>query len=83
MDGAYIPDDHILAEMTKKNYYTNETIETCNHDIMIERNHQKQEILNKMVSLPKVWGSIPYSVYYFSCNLDDVLHNKANMCRDE
>lgn len=79
MDGAYIPDDNVIEGTEEKNQYMEETIETKKVQMTIDRNHQKQEILDKMTGLSKVWGSIPYSVYYFSCNMDHVLHNKANL----
>lgn len=81
MDGAYIPDENIVESTNDKNIYNDEQIVTSKVHSTIIRNHQKQEILYKMIGLNKVWGSIPYSVYYFSCNMDHVLHNKANLSR--
>ncbi|WP_010243886.1 hypothetical protein [Acetivibrio cellulolyticus] len=81
MDGAYIPDENIVESTNEKNIYSDEQIFTSKVQSTINRNHQKQEILYKMIGLNKVWGSIPYSVYYFSCNMDHVLHNKANLNR--
>ena len=34
--------------------------------------------VERLASLNKVWVSIPYSVYYMSCNLDHVLYGKLN-----
>lgn len=81
MDGAYIPDENIVESTYEKNMYCDEQIFTSKVQSTINRNHQKQEILCKMIGLNKVWGSIPYSVYYFSCNMDHVLHNEANLSR--
>lgn len=83
MDGAYVPDDNVIDGIKDKNQYTEKNIETTKIKMTIDRNHQKQEIINKMVGLSKVWVSIPYSVYYFSCNMDHVLHGKANLRREE
>lgn len=30
-----------------------------------------------------MWGSIPYSIYFFSCNLEHVLHGDANVKWEE
>lgn len=81
MDGAYIPDENIVESTYDKNIYSDEKIFTSKVQSTINRNHQKQEILCRMIGLNKVWGSIPYSVYYFSCNIDHVLHNEANLSR--
>lgn len=83
MDGSYIPDENIVEGTNDKNIYTDEQIVTSKVHGTIIRNHQKQEILNRMTGLNKVWGSIPYSVHYFSCNMDHVLHNEANLSRVE
>ena len=81
MDGAYIPDENIVESANDKNTYSEEQIITSKVQAMILRNHQKKEILDRIIGLNKVWGSIPYSVYYFSCNMDHVLHNEANLSR--
>lgn len=83
MDGAYIPDENIIEGANSKSIYKEHQIITSKVQSMIERNHRKQEILDKMIGLEKVYGSIPYSVYYFSCNMDHVLHNEANLGRAE
>lgn len=81
MDGAYIPDENIVESKNDKNTYSKEQIVTSKVQATILRNHQKQEILDRMIGINKIWGSIPYSVYYFSCNMDHVLHNEANISR--
>ena len=43
-----------------------------------ERNARKRANLDRLSSLAAVWGSVPYSVHYMSCNLDHVLHGEAN-----
>lgn len=83
MDGAYIPDENIFEGTKEKNQYMEESIETAKVKMTIDRNHQKQEILYRMINLSKVWVSIPYSVYYFSCNMDHVLHNRANLSKED
>ncbi|WP_249029021.1 hypothetical protein [Tannockella kyphosi] len=78
MDGAYIPDTAIV-ENECKIHYEKDVINTNDVKRIMIRNQQKRENLNRLIHLPKVWNSIPYSVYFFSCNLDDVLHGEANL----
>ena len=76
-DGAYIPDDNI---MEKENYldikYEN-GIYTNNKAGVVTRNQQKRDNLYRLRSCGIIW-TIPYSLYYMSCNLDHVLYNKQN-----
>lgn len=80
-DGAFISETDIVDGSDHKNEYTEEHIVTSKVQKTIERNLQKQEILDRMTGLNKVCRSIPYSVYYFSCNMDHVLHGEANLSR--
>lgn len=84
MDGAYVKDSDIKVDVNEKTniFYTDEKIILKDNYLkqkIISRNRQKSDILNKLISLKKVWRTIPYSVYFFSCNLDHVLHGNANM----
>lgn len=63
--------------------YTNNSILTNKVDQMKRRNSQKSAILNRLIALNTVWKIIPYSVYFFSCNIDHVLHNNPNLAENE
>ena len=77
-DGAYIPEDRILEEQDcNEILYESDGIHTLNRQAIIRRNQQKQENLYRLTSTGQIW-KIPYKVYYMSCNLDHVLHNKRN-----
>ncbi|MCC8080395.1 MAG: hypothetical protein LIO57_10175 [Oscillospiraceae bacterium] len=79
MDGAYIPNENIIEDAgAVKTFYSPTSIRTRSKDNIMQRNRQKRENLDKLSGAKCVWGSIPYSVYYMSCNLDHVLHNKQN-----
>lgn len=81
MDGAFIPDGAIVQEDKKgKRYpfYTTTQIQTPDPAAIIARNARKSRNIAKMSSIGKV-GGIPYSLYYFSCNLDHVLHGDDNL----
>ena len=77
-DGAYIPDDNI---MEKENYldirYENDGIYTNNKASVMTRNQQKRDNIYRLRSCGIIW-TIPYSLYYMSCNLDHVLYDKKN-----
>ncbi|SEH25142.1 hypothetical protein SAMN05216583_106135 [Selenomonas sp. KH1T6] len=79
MDGAYVPAASIIenSDAEKPLYFENE-LQTSNPEHIKQRNRHKQEKLNRMCKLKKVWVSIPYQAYYMSCNLDHVLYGKLN-----
>lgn len=83
-DGAFIPDVHVIVgerEYKKYPFYLNDSIVTINSEeqkkIQI-RNHRKVSNLKRIIALPKV-RTIPFGVYYFSCNMDHVFHDDANL----
>lgn len=78
MDGAYIPDENIIEDSSVTEIvYSLTNIRTNNKSNIIERNRQKSANINKICTTPAVWD-IPYRVFYMSCNLDHVLHDKIN-----
>lgn len=81
-DGAYVSNDCILKDTCEKPIYDLKTIRTVNPQGIINRNLQKSFVLNKICATPKIWG-VPYHVFYMSCNLDHVLHNKLNSSDEE
>mgnify|MGYP006988841146 CR=1 FL=1 len=82
-DGAFIPDENIIEESgLENNVYEDDGIHTLNVDGIIKRNAQKTENLDRLRRRGSIWD-IPYRVYYMSCNLDHVLHNKRNSTNDE
>ena len=83
-DGTFIKDDFVLEDMNhEKAFYTMEYIKTNKRKNIICRNERKSSILNKLYQTNFI-GKIPYKVYYFSCNLEHVLHNSQNTpCRQK
>lgn len=88
MDGAFIPDAQIVEKTpetpidpsnSKKLYYADNQIFVNNINDTQQRNHQKQSVLNRLITLNSVWKTIPYSIYFFSCNLDHVIHEERNL----
>lgn len=82
-DGAYVENTQVIEDMSKgKTFYTETEILTSNKKGIEKRNERKTNNLNKLSVLNKV-GGISYHVYYMSCNLDHVLHNKLNSTDEE
>lgn len=77
-DGAFIKSDYVVEDSScNKIFYTPTSIVTNKRDLIIERNTRKSAILSKLYNTSHI-GRIPYKVYFFSCNLEHVLHNSQN-----
>ena len=89
MDGAFLKDSDIIkfSDSTvgrEKTYYDEESgkIVCVNPVAIAERNRHKREILASLVNMESLTvGSkrIPYSIFFFSSNLDHFLHMNANV----
>ncbi len=78
-DGAYVDNQYITVENNIKGFvYSSEMIKAQSVEVVLQRNVKKQQILNRLETYSEIAG-IPYSMYYFSCNLEHILHNKINM----
>ncbi|HAT4320533.1 TPA: hypothetical protein I9071_001653 [Clostridium perfringens] len=77
-DGTYINDDFVKQSPTNELIYEEECIWAKDIKFICDRNKRKSSILNKLYSTPKISGA-DYSMYYFSCNLDHVLHDEQNL----
>lgn len=85
MDGVYL-DDSVIHEDTSAvdPIYKDDGIYTYNVDGIKLRNKIKRQRLDGILDIKKVLSnSVPYSVYYFSSNMDHVLHNNANLSKEE
>ena len=82
MDGAFIDDSFIVEDVTKDDFiYTLESIIVLNRQEAIERKRENLNILSSRTAV--MWNSIPYKIYYMSCNLDHVLHDNLNATDEE
>ena len=77
-DGAFIGGDKVIYDPSERIHYELDCIRTENCEGTKSRNRQKSANVRRLIPLPKVWVSVPYSIYFFSCNLDHVLHDDAN-----
>jgi len=81
-DGAFI-DETLICHKECKIHYTTEKIEVDNVNYIRLRNRKKTEIVNRLITTTSIYNGIPYEIYFFSCNLEHVLHDKQNVLREE
>jgi hypothetical protein len=77
-DGAFVREDFIQVDDVEGFIYSPEFIRSKSIESVLQRNQKKSAIINKLCACPEISG-IPYSMYYFSCNLEHILHNECNI----
>lgn len=82
-DGAFICDENIKLSDNNKIIYTQDEILTKDVEYIVDIHKKKQSILNHLISMPSIYNGVDYEIYYFSRNLEHVLHNRADCSRDE
>lgn len=80
-DGAYVNEFYINEGPVSKFHYSPEAITARSIQEVLERNVKKSALMNRLSTLTKI-SNLPYSIYYFSCNLDHALHNIYNLDDD-
>lgn len=78
MDGAYIDPSAIKYGNVDRFKYSSDCITFSNIDEVKIRNERKARVLDKLSTTMKIC-KIDYCMYYFSCNLEHVLHNEHNL----
>ena len=73
-DGAFIPSSQIKQSKKGKTEYFETHIEAKNQNRLIRRNISKRAIVYHLAKSEYVAG-FPYEIYFFSRNLEHVLHN--------
>lgn len=73
-DGAFVPSDRVIFNENENLKYYSDRIETKNVDWIKERNEGKKHVAQRLRSTNKI-GGIPYSILFFSRNLEHVLHD--------
>lgn len=80
MDGIFIEEDNIYQDNTVDGFiYQDDGIYANDRDRVIRRNNNKKNLLNLLISTNRVFRSVPYRVFYFSCNMEHVLHNEKQV----
>jgi hypothetical protein len=83
-DGAYVSNDFVIQENANTQpFYEDSCIRTCRADMLIDRNCKKAAVLDRLIKTPMVYLRVPYSAYYFSCNLEHYFHNNANVPNEQ
>lgn len=87
LDGCYISDDNVIYDKTSINpFYDADKIKTNRVAQIQQRNKDKSDNINHLLTVnnftyDKV--TVPYKLYFMSCNLDHVLYNKNNLTDEE
>lgn len=81
-DGAFIPVSQVKPSSSGKTEYFETYIEAKNQNRLIRRNISKRAIVYHLMKSENVAG-IPYEIYYFSRNMEHVLHNIPQDLSDE
>jgi hypothetical protein len=81
-DGAFIPSGCVVAGDIERLCYEENQIVARNPLLTIERNSKKAQVLSRLYPIDTI-GKTPYSVYYFSRNIEHVLHNISEDLTDD
>lgn len=81
-DGAFIPSTQIKQSDTGKTEYFEGYIAAKNKDRLVRRNMSKRNIVYRLANSEHVSG-FPYEIYYFSRNVEHVLHNISKDLTDK
>lgn len=76
-DGAFIPPERVICGGTENARYKDTCIETLSVDSLRSRNEYKTMAANALSKLTCV-DKIPYAFYYFSRNIEHVLHDRSD-----
>jgi len=84
MDGAYISPESIIHHCDHDTpYYNSDKILHSKSEELKKTHDRKMLNLNRLITLPNVSRTIPFSIYFFSCNLDHVICGNANLTKRE
>ena len=88
-DGAFVSGAQIVQSSSDQTKYCETHIEARDKNRLMRRNISKRSIVHHLMKLKKLkktdilQQSIPYEIYYFSRNLEHVLHNVSGSLSDE
>ena len=76
-DGAFIPTERVIRGGTENAHYKDTFIETLSVDSIRSRNELKTAAAQALCKLSDV-ENVPYAFYYFSRNIEHVLHDRSD-----
>lgn len=87
LDGAFAPDDIVIQEDVEHTQYFDNQIICKDRELFLRTKNNKEANLLHLASISQISIPngivVPYSIFYMSCNLDHVLHNKRNSTKEE
>lgn len=87
LDGAFVSSDIIFEGDTEAAQYYDDKIICKDRTLFLKSHDNKRNNILHLSNISQIkipTGIIvPYSIYYMSCNLDHVLHNKRNSTKSE
>ena len=87
LDGAFAPDNIVVeGDVEDAQYYDDKIVCRDRLQFLKSKNNKEKNLLHlsllTSISIPN-GIVVPYSVFYMSCNLDHVLHNKRNSSKEQ
>lgn len=84
IDGTFVTNDMCIENPDYDCFfYSSDGIYHKNREKIIERNKKKSENINVLIGMSSLFkGKVPYRIFYFSQNIEHVLHNKLNLLED-
>ena len=82
-DGAFIPSKQVFQSESGVTEYSETGIWAKNRDRLIRRNISKRGIIYYLFHTNQLPMGFPYEIYYFSRNLEHVLHNISEDLSDD
>lgn len=80
MDGAFIDESLIHEDVEQDEFrYDLSGIYYRSKEKVIKRNDHKKKIIETLINTSTVFRNVKYRVFFLSCNLEHVFHNKLNV----
>ena len=76
-DGVFIPKEDVEYGDVGKFFYEDKRILSYAPLDAVGRNNRKSKIIKKLLNVSQI-DSVPYSIYFLSCNMDHVLFDERN-----
>lgn len=87
LDGAFASDDIVIQGDVEHTQYFDNQIICKDRELFLRTKNNKEANLLHLASISQISIPngivVPYSIFYMSCNLDHVLHNKRNSTKEE
>lgn len=82
-DGAFISNTQVRQSESGQTVYYETHIEAKDKNRLIRRNISKRNIVYHLAKMEYLPSGIPYEIYYFSRNMEHVLHNIGKNLTEE